>query len=148
MPQYMDCAKVSDSDLQGNSLPAEGIAEWKIIHVEPGTSLSGSPKTVVAFKVRDCNGKVSTLMEHVPMMVDFRIARIASATGTGEMAKSGKMDVSKWLGKKGSGKIKHEKSDGYPDKAVWAYFIKDKNRAEEEASETPVEEDFTDDIPF
>ena len=147
MPMYMECAKLTDDDLNPNSIPAEGMAQWKIVNVEPGQSRAGAPKTVVTFKVKDSKEKVSMLTEHVPMMVDFRVARLASATGTGEMAKEGRIDVSQWVGKTGSGKIKHEKSDGYPDKAVWAYFSKPKTEPEKVTAED-LENGFNDDIPF
>ena len=84
------------------------------------------------------------------MMVGWRVGRIASVTGTSEQAKKGQIDVSLWVGKCGKGVIKHEKSPGYKDKAVWDKFIKEGAHPTDPVPRSPSTstEEFDDHIPF
>ncbi len=155
MANFIDCEKLTDDDFEQTGIPAEGDASWEINSVEARTSKSsGKPTVKIIFKVVDSTGKRKLLIENLPMGVPFRIARIASVTGTTDMAKEGRINIEEWVGKTGKGNIKHEESPGFPTKAVWAYFLdKDATLSAPTAPSAqqeppPIEADFNDDVPF
>ena len=124
MTNYVNCMKVTDEELSGPRLAAEGEASFEIIGIEVAKSQAGNPKVIIKYSVRDSNGKPAHITEHLPMQVSWRVARVASVTGTSEEAKAGNIDVDKWLHKKGRGVIKHDLNDKGNKVAVWQYFIK------------------------
>jgi len=154
MATYIDCAKCTDEDFEGGGIPAEGLASWKITEVEAGESKQGKPKLKITFQVVDSTGARRLLFEHLPMSVEWRVAKIATATGTQDQAKEGRIDIDSWIGKTGKGMIKHEASPGYSDKPVWNYFI-DKDAPDPVEAPRysgqeppPIEAEFNDDVPF
>jgi len=157
MANFIDFEKLTDDDFEQAGIPAEGDASWEIHSVEARTSKSsGKPTVKITFKVVDSAGKRKLLIEHLPMGVPFRVARIASVTDTTDMAKEGRINIEEWVGKTGKGNIKHEASPGFHTKAVWAYFLEKEATLSpapapapsSQEGPPPIEADFNDDVPF
>lgn len=147
MSNIIACAVCTDDDFLGARLAAKGRASWEIIKVSDGISKAGNPTAPVVFKVTDSTGQKAFVFWTVPMHVKGFVAKIASATGTSEMAKAGNMDIDAWLGKTGFGEIDHEESTGYPKKAVWKRFLKEGDTVTP-AAPTAIDPSFNDTIPF
>lgn len=146
MTNYVDCVKVTEEELAGPRLAAEGEASWEIMKTESAVSGTGNPKAIVTFAVVDSTGKPATMLIHVPMHVSWRVARLASATGTSEEAKAGRLDIDKWVHKKGRGMIKHDTNDKGKKIAAWKYFIKTEKQMD--LGFGKVDPEFNDKVPF
>lgn len=159
MTNYVSCVPVSDEELSSAfksfDLPAEGRATWEIMKVKSGISRTNNPVTGITFKVLDSKDKEGYMYIRLPMNVEWRVARIGSATKTSEMVKAGQVDIDQWIGKKGIGQIKHEEYNG-EKRASWAYFVKPKTTddfnqkaaASTEFQSPPPSPAFDDDILF
>jgi len=148
MSNVIACAICTEDDFAGDVLAAEGKASWEIIKALNTTSKAGNNMVKVTFKVIDSTGHSAFVFENVPMHVQWRVAKIASATGTSEMAKTGNIDIDQWLNKKGMGIIGHEESEGYAKKAIWKKFLKEGENAPAALATPAVDPDFNDDINF
>lgn len=150
MSNVIACAVCTDADLAGNRMAAPGKCSWTIKSVKDSKSEAGNAMVKIMYLVIDSEGHAAAVFENLPMHVSWRVGRIASATGTSDMAKSGNIDIDKWVGKTGFGLIEHEQSDGYKPKAVMAKFLKDGESAPAPAAPAApaAAPDFNDGINF
>lgn len=149
MSNVMACAVCTDDDFAGSRLAAKGRAAWEIIKTKDAISQAGNPMAKVTFKVADSTGQKAFVFWDVPMHIKGFVAKIASATGTSDMARAGNIDIDAWVGKTGFGEIDHEESPGYLKKAIWKRFYKEGDEVVPPTTAAPVTTpDFDDEIPF
>lgn len=158
MVNIVKCVPVTDEKLsevyKDFPLVPEGLATWEITKVESGQSKAMNSITKITYKVVASDGKDGYLCESLPMNVDWRVARLGSATGTSDMVKSGEVDIDRWVGCEGAGMVEHSEYLG-EIRASWKYFKRPEGiRLTSSvpavgATTAPVPQDnFNDDIPF